>query len=50
MVLRVPGCEDMNLEADASYMAEVMNLAWAQHEYVSDAMGEVLDFFRDQKS
>ena len=38
-----PGVAD-SLEADASAVSEVLNVAWAMHEITSDPMGEILHF------
>ena len=36
------------LEADKSGLSELLNLAWAGHEIVSDGIGDVLDWFEQQ--
>ena len=38
-----PGVAD-SLEADASAVSEVLNVAWAMHEITSDPIGEILHF------
>jgi hypothetical protein len=44
VVKAVPGAGAVRVAADASPLSEVMNVAWAVHELVSDQVGETLDF------
>jgi hypothetical protein len=41
----VPGIRGMNLDAETSPIHEVLNVAWAGHEIVSDYMDDMFAFF-----
>eukprot|EP00775_Hariotina_reticulata_P013856 gene13856-13978_t len=44
----IAGAEHWQLTADASPLSEVLNVAWAAHEIVSDVTAEVLDWLEQQ--
>jgi hypothetical protein len=49
--LQVKGLSEADgLVADHSPLAEEMNVAWAQHELVSDYMDQTLDFLTQASS
>jgi hypothetical protein len=41
----VPQARDLNLKQDESPIFEELNVAWARHELVSDAIDDMFDFF-----
>lgn len=41
----VPAVRGLSFEPDTSPIHEVLNVAWAGHEVVSDYMGEMFEFF-----
>ena len=44
-----PGCGALPVGADASGLSEVLNVAWAVHEMVSDPVGGALDWLAAQQ-
>lgn len=44
----LPGAAEWNMRPDESGLPEVLNVAWAGHEIVSDTTGEMLDWFEKQ--
>lgn len=47
---QVPEAHNMSLEADRSPIFEVLNVAWAGHEIISDTTDAMLDWFAAQRS
>lgn len=45
----VPVVKDMNLKVEESAIHEELNLAWAEHELVSDNISSVLNFFHSSQ-
>jgi hypothetical protein len=46
----LPGASSWSLAPDKSGLSEVLNVAWAGHEIVSDSSNTMLDFFEQQQA